>query len=104
MYGSWSGAIVGVLVVFGLLLAAVLTAWTPIFAFLIFAVIAAALLMLAAMRRSAEASPGTEVHSGDPEHFAAPADGEGGATSSEPGHPEPDPAPQPESAGVWGER
>jgi hypothetical protein len=104
MYGSWSGAIAGVLVVFGLLLAAVLTAWTPIFAFLIFGVIAAALLVLAAMRRSAEASPGTEVHSGDPEHFAAPADGEGGAASGEPGHPEPDAAPEPESAGVWGER
>jgi hypothetical protein len=104
MYGSWSGAIVAVLVVFGLLIAAALTAWTPLFAFVIFGVIGSVLLVLAAMRRSAEDRPGTAVHSGDPERYAAPADGEGAPRSGEPGHPEPDQAPQPQSAGVWGER
>jgi hypothetical protein len=108
MYGSWAGAIVGILVVLGLLLAAVLTAWTPIFAFLIFGVIAAGLLVVAAMRRAAEASPGTSVHAGDPESHAAPAAGEGAAPSTVGDHAEPDaaqePPPERQTAGVWGEK
>ena len=108
MYGSWAGAMVGILVVGGLLLAAVLTAWTPIFAFLAFGVVAAVLLVLAAMRRAAEASPGTDVHAGAPESYAAPADGEGASESTAADHPEPaaaqDPPPERQTAGVWGER
>jgi len=106
MYGSWFGAVMGAAGVALLLLAAVLTAWTPIFAIVIFAAAATVLLVLAAMRRSAEDSPGAAVHAGDPERHAAPVGGEGssGASSSAPEHPEPDQAPEPESTGVWGER
>jgi membrane protein implicated in regulation of membrane protease activity len=106
MYGSWMGVTLGAIGVVLLVIAAMLTAWTPIFAFMIFAVIATFLLVLAAMRRSAEAStPGAEDHAGDPERYAAPASGEGG------GHGDGDPGPEPvaprledEPAGIWGEK
>ena len=98
------GVTLGGLGILLLLLAAMLTAWTPIFAFLIFAVAATVLLVLAAVRRSAEATPGAEVHAGDPESYAAPASGEGGHRDGEPG-PEPAaPRLENEPAGIWGEK
>jgi hypothetical protein len=106
MYGSWFGAVMGVAGVLLLVVAAMLTAWTPIFAFAAFAVIGAALLVLAAMRRTAEDVPGREVHRGDPERHAAPVGGEGsnGSAADTPEATEPEGGPEPESAGIWGER
>jgi hypothetical protein len=106
MYGSWFGAVIGVAGVLLLIVAAMLTAWTPIFAFAIFAAIGAVLLVLAAMGRTAEDVPGREVHRGDPERHAAPVGGEGssGSDGDAPEAPQPERTPEPESAGIWGER
>ena len=104
MYGSWMGVTLGALFVVMLVIAAMLTAWTPIFALAIFAVVGTVLLVLAAMRRSAEAGPGVDDHAGEPEKYAAPASGEGGMADGEPG-PEPAaPRLEDEPAGVWGEK
>jgi hypothetical protein len=81
MYGSWFGAIMGGAFVLLLIVAAMLTAWPPIFAFAVVAAIGAVLLVLAAMRRTAEDVPGRDVHRGDPERHAAPVGGEGSSGS-----------------------
>ena len=94
----------GLLVVL-LLIAAAATAWTPLFALVIFAVIAMGLLVLAAMRRAAEATPGETDHAGDPVNYAAPAGGEGETAPSSGSGPEPAaPRLENEPAGVWGEK
>ncbi len=59
MYGSWFGVTMGAAGVLLFIVAAALTAWTPLFALAIFAAIGTVLLVLAAMRRSAEDAPGT---------------------------------------------
>ena len=99
------GVMFGGLFVVMLVIAAMLTAWTPIFALAIFALVGTVLLVLAAMRRAAEATPGVDDHAGDPERYAAPASGEGAsATDGDPG-PEPAaPRLEDEPAGVWGEK
>jgi hypothetical protein len=106
MYGSWMGVTLGALGVVLLLIAAALTAWTPLFALLIFAVVGMVLLVIAAMRRTAEATPGTGDHAGDPVSYAAPADGEGTAsTTSGDGEQQPAaPRLENEPAGIWGEK
>ena len=100
------GVLLGGLAVALLLIAAVATAWTPIFALLIFAVIAMVLLALAALRRAKEATPGSTDHAGDPVSYAAPADGEGaGARTGTGDEPEPAaPRLENEPAGIWGEK
>ncbi|HYU61410.1 MAG TPA: hypothetical protein VEK39_11670 [Solirubrobacterales bacterium] len=104
MYGSWFGVTMGAAGVLLFIVAAALTAWTPLFALAIFAAIGTVLLVLAAMRRSAEDAPGTGTHRGDPQRYAAPASGEGGEASEPPGGSEASEPAEPESAGVWGER
>jgi hypothetical protein len=105
MYGSWMGVTLGGLGIVLLLIAAMLTAWTPIFALMIFAVVGTVLLVLAAMRRSAEATPGAEDHAGDPQSYAAPAGGEGGGPADGDAGPEPAaPRLENEPAGIWGEK
>jgi hypothetical protein len=106
MYGSWFGVILAVVGVLLLLVASAATGWTPLFAFVIFGVIAAGLLVIAAMRRSAEGVPGRETHRGDPEAHAAPVAGEGssGTDGGAPESGEAGQAPERESAGIWGER
>lgn len=106
MYGSWFGVTLSALLVVLLLIAVVFTAFTPLFALLIFAVVATILLGVAAMRRSAETgAPGEQDHSGDPVSYAAPAGGEGPGTGTGDGEQEP-PAPRldNEPAGIWGEK
>jgi hypothetical protein len=106
MYGSWMGVTLGGLFVLLLLIAAALTAWTPLFALVIFGAAATVLLVLAAMRRTAEtASPGEQDHRGDPVSYAAPADGEGaGANRGETAQEPPAPRLENEPAGIWGEK
>lgn len=102
MYGSWFGTVmvgVGVLL---LLAAAALTAWTPLFALAIFAAIGTVLLLLAALRRSAEDSPGAGTHRGDPEHYSAP-QGEGSSADAARAS-EYEQTPAPESAGIYGQQ
>jgi hypothetical protein len=101
MYGSWFGTVLGVVGVLLLIVAAMLTAWTPLFALVIFAAVGTVLLLLAALRRSAEDAPGADTHQGDPEHYSAPADGE--RTSSDAARAsEYEQTPAPESAGIYG--
>jgi hypothetical protein len=106
MYGSWFGVIMGGVGVLLLLVAAAATAWPPLFALVIFAVIGTVLLVLAAMQRSAQDAPATQTSSGDPERYAAPVGGEGSPGDDRGGAKpsEPERTPEPESAGIWGER
>jgi hypothetical protein len=101
MYGSWFGTVMGVVGVLLLLVAAALTAWTPLFALVIFAAAGTVLLLLAAMRRSAEDAPGAGTHRGDPEHYSAPAEGEGSSGDAARAS-EYEQTPAPESAGIYG--
>lgn len=89
-----------------LLVAAAATAWTPLFALAIFAAIGTVMLVLAAMRRSTQDAPATQTGRGDPERYAAPVGGEGSRGNDRGGteRPEADRTPEPESAGIWGER
>jgi hypothetical protein len=106
MYGSWFGVTMSAVGVILLLVAAAATAWTPLFAFAIFGVIGTVLLVLAAMRRSAEDAGGSGVRGG-PERSAAPVGGEGSPGSDDgrgPPASEPERTPERESAGIWGER
>jgi hypothetical protein len=108
MYGTWFAFTLGGVAVLLLVVAAALTAWTPLFALAAFAAIGTVLLVVAAMRRAEEDLPGRETHAGDPERYAAPAGGEGGGGSrgaaGKPDTTKPDQEPEPESAGMWGER
>jgi hypothetical protein len=106
MYGSWMGVTLSGLLIVLLLIAAALTAWTPLFALVIFGVIAMIMLVVAAMRRTAEtASPGEHDHRGDPVSYAAPADGEGaGANRADSAQEPPAPRLENEPAGIWGEK
>ena len=101
MYGSWFGTVVGVVGVLLFIVAAALTAWTPLFALAVFAAIGTVLLVLAAMRRSAEDSPGAGTHRGDPEHYSAPEKG-GGSSGDAARASEYEQTPAPESAGIYG--
>jgi hypothetical protein len=104
MYGSWFAVTFGGIGVVFLCIAAAFL-WAPLFALAAFAAIGTVLLVVAALRR-AEDVPGREVHAGDPERYAAPASGEGASGSEEAaGRPErPEPGPEPQSTGAWGER
>jgi membrane protein implicated in regulation of membrane protease activity len=107
MYGSWFGVMMSVVGVILLLVAAAATAWTPLFAFAIFAAIGAVMLVVAAMRRSAEDARGGGRRGGGPKRSAAPVGGEGSRGSDNGrGAPasESERTPEPESAGIWGER
>ena len=99
------GVLLGGLAVALLIVAVVATAWTPIFALLIFAAVGTVLLFLAAMRRSAEAIPGSADHAGNPERYAAPESGEGsGGGGADPDQEPAAPQLENEPAGIWGEK